>query len=116
MLEVQAQRLVQHLTVPLGEGLQIKGAPAAAQDPQHRHQRQEPLRVTKPAAITPSGIALRKLIRSAGAFKSAAAEEVSCIGSGVTRQRDPMVTVPPRDTGTAFMAALPGEKLDNSIP
>jgi len=59
-LEVQSQRLVQHLPVPLAKGLQIAGAPAAAQDPQHHDQQQEPLRVTHPAPVAPIGNGLEK--------------------------------------------------------
>ena len=33
------------------KALEITGAAAAAQNPQHRHQQQEPLRVTHPAAV-----------------------------------------------------------------
>jgi hypothetical protein len=40
-LEIQSQRLVQRLPMLAGKGLEIMGAAAAAQDPQHRHQRQE---------------------------------------------------------------------------
>jgi len=50
-LEVQAERLVQRLPVPPGKGFQITGAAATAQDPQHRHQQQKPLRITHPAAV-----------------------------------------------------------------
>jgi hypothetical protein len=63
-LEIQPQRLVERFPVPAGKSLQITGAAAAAQDPQHRHQQQEPLRVTHPTAVATVGIALRKLIRS----------------------------------------------------
>jgi len=41
-LEVQAQCLVQQLTVPIGECLRIDGTPAATQDPQHHQQQEEP--------------------------------------------------------------------------
>ena len=51
-LELQPQSLVQRFPVPAGKGLQITGAAAAAQDPQYRHQQQEPLRVTYPTAVT----------------------------------------------------------------
>jgi hypothetical protein len=50
-LEIQAQGLVQSLPMMPGEGLQVAGATAAAQDPQHRHQQQEPLRVAHPTAV-----------------------------------------------------------------
>jgi len=50
-LEIEPQGLVQGFPVSFGERLQISGAPAAAQDPQNRHQQQEPLRVTHPAAV-----------------------------------------------------------------
>jgi hypothetical protein len=50
-LEIEAQGLVQRLTMPPGKGLEITGAAAAAQDPQHRHQQQEPLRVAHPTAV-----------------------------------------------------------------
>lgn len=59
-LEIQAQGLVQRLPVPFGERLQIARAPAAAEDPQHRDQQQEPLRVTHPAAIAAVGNRLEK--------------------------------------------------------
>jgi len=67
-LEVQAQGLVENFTVPLllrrslrlGEGLQIAGAPAAAQDPQHRDQQQEPLRVTHPTPVAAIGNGLEE--------------------------------------------------------
>ncbi len=59
-LEVQAQGLVENFTVPPGEGLQIAGAPAAAQDPQHRHQQQEPLQVSHPAPKAAIGNGLEK--------------------------------------------------------
>jgi hypothetical protein len=49
--EVQAERLVQSLSVPPGKGLEIPGTPAAAQDPEHRHQQQKPLRVADPTAV-----------------------------------------------------------------
>jgi len=52
-LEIEAQGLVQRLTMPPGKGLEITGAAAAAQDPQHRHQQQEPLRVTHPTPVAP---------------------------------------------------------------
>jgi hypothetical protein len=50
-LEIQTQRLVQRFTVPAGKSLEITGAAAAAQDPQHRHQQQESLGVAHPTAI-----------------------------------------------------------------
>ena len=50
-LEVQAQRLVQRFPVPLGEGLQIPGAPAVTEDPEHRHQQQVPLRIAHPSPV-----------------------------------------------------------------
>ena len=50
-LEIQAQRLVQRFPVPFGEGLQISGAPAVTEDPEHRQQQQLPLRVAHPAAV-----------------------------------------------------------------
>ena len=53
--EIQAQRLVQLLPMPPGKSLQITGAAAAAQDPQHRHRQQEPLRVTNPTAVATVG-------------------------------------------------------------
>jgi hypothetical protein len=49
-LEIEAKGLVQRHSVPLGECLQITGAAAAAQDPEYRHQQQEPLRVAHSAA------------------------------------------------------------------
>ena len=52
-LEIEPQCLVQHLTMPPGKRLQITGAAAAAQDPEHRHQQQEPLRLTHPTAVSP---------------------------------------------------------------
>ncbi len=59
-LELQAQRLVQCLPMPPGKSLQITGAAAAAQDPKHRDQQQEPLRVTHPAAVSPVRDGLEK--------------------------------------------------------
>lgn len=53
--EVQAQRLVQLLSIQAGKGLQITGAAAAAQDPQHRHQQQEPLGVAHPTPVAAIG-------------------------------------------------------------
>jgi hypothetical protein len=50
-LEVQAQNLVQDLKVPLGERLQIPKAAAVAEDPEHRHHQQVPLRVPHPAPV-----------------------------------------------------------------
>jgi hypothetical protein len=50
-LELQAQRLVQRLSVPPGKGLEIPGTPAATQDPEHRDHQQKPLRVADPTAI-----------------------------------------------------------------
>ena len=47
-LELQAQRL----SVSPGKGREIPGTAAATQDPEHRHQRQEPLRVADPTAVT----------------------------------------------------------------
>ena len=37
-LEIQAQRLVELLPMPLGKRLQITGAPAATQNAKDRHQ------------------------------------------------------------------------------
>ena len=51
MLEIQAQRFVQRLPIPPGNGLEIAGAAAAAEDPQHRYQQQEPLGVAHPTAV-----------------------------------------------------------------
>ena len=59
-LEVQAQGLVQRLPVPPGKCLQIARAPAAAQDPEYRHQQQEPLRVSHPAPKAAVGNGLEK--------------------------------------------------------
>lgn len=50
-LEIEAQGLVQRFSVPFGECLQIAGAPAAAEDPEHRHQQQESLAVAHPSAV-----------------------------------------------------------------
>jgi hypothetical protein len=52
-LEIQAQRLVQLLPMLAGKGLQITGAAAAAQNPQHRHQQQEPLGLAHPTGEPP---------------------------------------------------------------
>ena len=65
-LEIEARGLVQRLTMPPGKGLEITGAAAAAQDPQHRHQQQESLGVAHPTAVAAIGMALRQLIRSSG--------------------------------------------------
>jgi hypothetical protein len=75
-LEIQAQGLVQRIPVPLGKRLQIAGAPAAAQDPQYRHQQQKPLGVTHPAAVAAIGNGLEEadqIIRRA---------QISCSGDG----------------------------------
>jgi hypothetical protein len=37
--------------MPASKGFQITGAAAAAQDPQHRHQQQEPLWVAHPTTV-----------------------------------------------------------------
>jgi hypothetical protein len=50
-LEIQAESLVQRLSVPPGKCLEIPGTPAATQDPEHRDQQQEPLRVADPTAV-----------------------------------------------------------------
>jgi hypothetical protein len=50
-LEMQAQRFVERLTMPPRKGLEITGAAAAAQDPQQRHQQQEPLGIAHPTAV-----------------------------------------------------------------
>jgi len=50
-LEIQAQRLVEHLPMPPSERLEITGAAAAAQDPQDRNQQQEPLWIAHPTAV-----------------------------------------------------------------
>ena len=39
----------------IGERLEITGAPATAENPEHRHQQQVPLRVTHPPAVTAVG-------------------------------------------------------------
>ena len=54
-LEIQVQRLVQGLPVPLGECLQITGATAVTEDAEHRHQQQEPLGITHAAAVAAVG-------------------------------------------------------------
>lgn len=54
-LEIQVQRLVQGLPVPLGESFQIAGATAATEDPEHCQQQQKPLRVTHAAAVAAVG-------------------------------------------------------------
>ena len=59
-LEIQALSLIQRFPVSFGERLEITGAPAAAQDPQHRHQQQKPLRVTHPAAVAAVGNGLEE--------------------------------------------------------
>jgi hypothetical protein len=59
-LEIQSQRLVQLLAMPFREGLQITGAPAMDQDPQHRHQQQELLRIPHPASVAAVGDRLEK--------------------------------------------------------
>jgi len=48
--EIQAQRLVELLPMPLGKRLQITGAPDATQNPEHHHQQQEPLWVAHTTA------------------------------------------------------------------
>ena len=45
-LVLQPQRLVEGFPVPAGKTLQIAGAAAATEDPQQRHQQEEPLGVT----------------------------------------------------------------------
>ncbi len=50
-LEVQTQRLVQHLAVLLGEALKVPGAAAVTEDAVHGHQ-QEPLQATHHAEVT----------------------------------------------------------------
>ena len=46
--------------MPPSKGFQITGAAAAAQDPQHRHQQQEPLWVAHPTAVAAIGDGLEK--------------------------------------------------------
>jgi len=46
--------------MPPGKGLEITGAAAATQDPQHRHQQQEPLLVAHPTAVTTIGDGLEE--------------------------------------------------------
>ena len=60
VLRPEAQGLVQRHPVPFGKGLQIAGAPAAAQDPQHRDQQEEPLRISHPAPVAAVGNGLEK--------------------------------------------------------
>ena len=50
-LEIQAERLVERLPMPPSKGLEITGAPAATQDPKHRHEQQKPLGVAHPTAV-----------------------------------------------------------------
>ncbi len=66
-LELQAQRLVQRLSVPPGKRLQIPRTAAAAQDPEHRHQQQEPLGVTHPATVAAVRDGLEEADQIAGA-------------------------------------------------
>jgi hypothetical protein len=49
------ERLVQRLSVPPGKGLQVLGAAATTQDPEHRDQQQEALRVTHPTPVPTIG-------------------------------------------------------------
>ena len=48
-------REVQGLAVAFGERLEITGASATAQDPKHRHQQREPLRIAHPTAVAAIG-------------------------------------------------------------
>jgi len=50
--QLQIQGLAERLAVPAGKALQIPGAAAVAQDPQNRHQQQQPLGIADPAALT----------------------------------------------------------------
>jgi hypothetical protein len=72
--------------VPLGECLQIARAPAAAEDPQHRDQQQEPLRVTHPAAIAAVGNRLEE------ADQIIRRTQIGCSGGGFgyRERRDPL--------------------------
>ncbi len=72
-VEIQAQILVQHPTVPIDVY------------PRHPHQQKAPLRVKRPRQWQPLGMALRGLIRSTHTLRLAAAEGVLNIGSGKTR-------------------------------
>ena len=59
-LEIHAQRLVELLPMPFSKRLKITGAPAATQDPEHRHQQQEPLWVAHTTAKASVGDGLEK--------------------------------------------------------
>ena len=105
-LEIQAQGLVERLPVPAGKSLQITGAAAAAQDPQHRHQQQEPLRVAHPTAVATVGDSLEEadqVIRSG---------LIGCSRSGLDhRQGEIPLTQPNADRsakgyGDRLLAAL----------
>lgn len=76
-LEIQAQRLVAGGTVPAGERLQIPGAAAATEDPEHRHQQQKPLQVTHPAAVTTTRNGLE------GAERVISSGQIICCGAGI---------------------------------
>jgi len=51
--------------MPLGKSLQITGAAAATEDPEHRHEQQKPLRVADPTveAAVGYGLLLRRSLR-----------------------------------------------------
>jgi len=88
--------------MPAGKGLQITGAAAAAQDPQHRHQQQEPLGVAHPTAAAAIGDGLEEadqVIRNSLIYCSRAG-----FGhwKGEIPLTKPMLTDPPRPTQTDF--------------
>ena len=84
-LEIQAQGLVQRLAVPLGESLQIARAAAPTEDPEHRHQQQEPLRVTHPATVT----TVRDRLEEADQVRRCRLIDCDGIGGGHRQRRDP---------------------------
>ena len=57
---LKPQRLVEGFPVPASKTLQITGAAAATEYPQHRHQQEEPLGVTHPTAEPPIRDGLEK--------------------------------------------------------
>ena len=83
-LEIEAQGLVQRLTMPPGKGLEITGAAAAAQNPQHRHQQQEPLRVAHPTAVAAigDGLLLRRSLRLEEVDQVIRCGLINCGGAG----------------------------------
>ncbi len=95
--------------MPLGERLQIPRAAAVAEDPEHPHQPQIPLRVPHPAPVA----AIRDRLEEADQVIRSSLIDCSRVGLGAQKRRDPPTKADADDAAKTYRDRLLGDPVGN---